>query len=187
MPAPVHVVLVVGVSGSGKTTLGTALARRLAARTGRPWAFADADDFHSAEALHTMARGEALTDADRAPWLARLAALVRQHLGGAPLVLACSALRAAYRETLTGGDARVAVLWLDAPADVLARRLAARLETSGNPVGPSLLPSQIATLEAPLDALRLDATQPAAVLLDAAEALVFDGRRSAPDHGGRGL
>lgn len=176
MPAPVHVVLVMGVSGSGKTTLGTALAWRLASRTGSPWTFADADDFHAPEALEKMGRGESLTDADRAPWLARLAARIQEHLsGGVRLVLACSALRAAYRETLTGGDARVAVLWLDAPADVLARRLEARLGAGRSPVGPSLLPSQFATLEAPAGAARLDATQPVEALVDAASALVLGG------------
>jgi gluconokinase len=147
-----------GVAGSGKTTVGSALAARLG------WAFADADAYHDAAALGKMARGEGLTDADRAPWLARLAALVRTHLaGGPPLVLACSALRAVYRDVLTGGDGRVAVVWLDAPADVLAARLAAR---RGHAVGPSLLPSQLATLEPPAGALRLDATRPVEALVD---------------------
>ena len=163
-----------GVSGSGKTTVGRALAARLG------WAFADADDYHSAEALATMGRGGALTDADRAPWLARLGALVGAHLGGPGLVLACSALRAAYREALGAADPRVAVVWLDAPAAVLAARLGARLAAHGdNPVGPSLLPSQLATLEPPAAALRLDATRPVADLADAAAALIASRRRSA--------
>lgn len=169
---PARVVLVVGVAGSGKTTVGAALAARLAARTGRPWVFVDADDVHDPAATAKMARGEGLTDADRAPWLARLAALVRARLdGGPPTVLACSALRATYRETLTGGDARVAVVWLDAPPGVLAARLVAR---RGHAVGPGLLPSQLATWEPPADslprgggALRLDATRPVEALVEA--------------------
>ena len=171
---PIRVVLVVGVAGSGKTTVGRTLAPRLEASTGDPWMFADADDFHSAEALQKMASSEALTDADRAPWLARLAGLVRDHVaGGDCLVLACSALRVAYRETLTGSDPRVAVVWLDVPRDVLAARLEARLAAhSGNPIGPSLLPSQLATFEEPAEALRLDATHPVEALADTAAAWV---------------
>lgn len=166
----IRAVLIVGVSGSGKTTVGRALAERL----GPPWTFADADDFHSPEALATMGRGIALTDADRAPWLARLAALIQEHLDGPGLVLACSALKAAYRETLTQGDPRVAVLWLDAPPAVLAARLASRLAAhGGNPVGPRLLPSQLATLEPPTEALRLDARRPVADLTRRAAAYVL--------------
>lgn len=173
-PSPIRAVLVMGVAGSGKTTVGQALARRLTAATTHRWTFADADDLHAPTALAAMGRGEPLTDADRAPWLARLGALVRERLGGGDaLVLACSALRAAYREAISADDPRVAVVWLDAPPDRLAARLAARLaEDRSNPVGPSLLPSQLATLEPPTDALRLDATLPVEALVQAAEALV---------------
>ena len=165
-PAPAaSVVLLMGVAGSGKTTVGTALAGRLG------WAFVDADAYHDPAALARMARGVGLTDADRAPWLARLAALVRAHLAdGPPLVLACSALRAPYRATITGGDARVATVWLDAPPSVLAARLAAR---EGHAVGPDLLPSQLATLEPPAGALRLDATGPVGGLVERAAAYVL--------------
>lgn len=163
--------LVIGVAGSGKTTLGRALAARLDA-PGRPWTFRDADDVHTPAALDRMAHGHALMDADRAPWLARLTALVRARLDAGPgLVLACSALRAAYRETLLASEAGVATVWLDAPPDVLAARLAARVTRGVNPVGPSLLPSQLATFEPPASALRLDATRPVDVL--AAEATAF--------------
>lgn len=171
MPPPVSVVILTGVSGSGKTTLGQALSPALARRTGQPWTFADADDFHSPEALHRMSQGRGLTDADRAPWLARLTALIRARLeAGPPLVLACSALRAAYRKTLHADDPRVATIWLDAPADVLAERLKARLAATPNPVGASLLPSQFATLEPPSRALRLDALRPVEALVRDAEA-----------------
>ncbi len=168
--SPIRAVLIVGVAGSGKTTVGRALAVRL----GPPWTFADADAFHSPEALGRMSRGIPLTDADRAPWLARLARLLSERLeAGPPTVLACSALRAAYRATLTRGDARIATVWLDAPRDVLAARLESRLEAHGaHPVGPSLLPSQFATLEPPAAALRLDATRPVEALVAEAAAFV---------------
>ena len=65
----VRVLIVAGPAGAGKTTVGRAAAARLG------WAFVDADDYHAADSLRKMARGEGLTDADRAPWLARLAAL----------------------------------------------------------------------------------------------------------------
>ena len=125
-----------GVAGSGKTTVGTALADALG------WDFVDADDHHSAASLAKIGRGEGLTDADRAPWLARLGALVRERLdGGPPTVLA----------------------WLDVPADVLAQRLAAR---QGHVAGPDLLPSQLATLEPPHNALRLDGAAPVRATVD---------------------
>ncbi|WP_264776316.1 gluconokinase [Deinococcus aetherius] len=128
-------VVVMGVSGSGKTTVG----REVAARAG--WPFLDGDDFHTPQARARMARGEGLTDADRAPWLARL----RSRLEALPdVVLACSALRRAYRDALRGPG--VTFLFLNVPRDLLQARLAVR---TGHYAGPGLLPSQLATLEAP--------------------------------------
>ncbi|HIG73727.1 MAG TPA: gluconokinase, partial [Bacteroidetes bacterium] len=74
----VRVLIVAGPAGSGKTTVGRAAAARLG------WAFVDADDYHAADSLRKMARGEGLTDADRAPWLARLAALVGERVRAGP-------------------------------------------------------------------------------------------------------
>ena len=146
-PAP-RVVVLLGVAGSGKTTVGRALAARLG------WAFEDADDHHDPAAVRKMARGVGLTDADRAPWLERLAGLVRQRAeGGPPTVLACSALKARYRDALRAGRDDVAFVWLDVPPDALAARLR---ERSGSFAGPDLLPSQLAAFERPADALRLD-------------------------------
>ena len=143
-----------GVAGAGKTTVGRALADALG------WAFVDADDYHGAAALAKMGRGEGLTDADRAPWLARLGALVRQRAAsGPPTVLACSALRAAYRDALGVETPGVVLAWLDVSRSVLAGRLA---ERRGHVAGPDLLPSQLATLEPPSGAVRLDGTAPVA-------------------------
>ena len=151
MPEEPRVLIVIGVAGSGKTTVGRALAERLG------WAFEDADDYHSRAALATMARGTGLTDADRAPWLARLAALVRQRAtDGPPTVLACSALKARYRDALQGDRADVRFAWLDVPETVLAQRLASR---RGHVAGPDLLPSQLEAFEPPRDALRLDGSR----------------------------
>ena len=159
MTPSTRVVLLMGVAGCGKTTVG----RRLAAALG--WAFEDADDHHDAAARAKMGRGEGLTDADRAPWLGRLAALIRQRVAdGPPTVLACSALRASYRDRLGDDDPRVLVAWLDVPRDVIARRLAGR---RGHYAGLDLLESQFATLEPPTDVVRLDGTEPIPRLVDA--------------------
>src|ERR1700761_7851336 len=91
--------MIMGVTGSGKTTVGEALARRLG------WAFADADDFHSAENKRKIHAGVALTDADREPWLRALHERVEEWvLSRRDAVLACSALKRAYRATIAGGD-----------------------------------------------------------------------------------
>ena len=144
------VLVVMGVSGAGKTRLGRALADELA------WDFADADDHHPSANIAKMRSGEPLTDEDRAPWLASLRAEIERRLtlGGTPLVLACSALKQSYRRALQGGDAdRMRLIHLDGPPELIATRLAAR---SGHYMPPSLLPSQLAALEPPSDALRVD-------------------------------
>jgi gluconokinase len=132
-----RVIVLMGVAGAGKTTVG----RRLAASLG--WPFADADDYHPAENVARMRRGEPLTDAERAPWLAALAALVGDHVRrDVPLVLACSALRHASRDVL----APATFVYLRVSPAVLAERLATR---AGHFAPPALLDSQLATLEPP--------------------------------------
>jgi gluconokinase len=138
--------VVMGVAGCGKTTLGQALAARLGA------GFVDADDLHPAENVTKMSAGQPLTDADRWPWLDLVAVALRDR---APVVVACSALRRAYRDRLrTAGDVRF--LHLAAAQEVIADRLAAR---QGHFMPPGLLASQYATLEhpGPDEALVLDA------------------------------
>lgn len=98
-----------------------------------------------------MAGGQPLDDGDRAPWLAAMAAGIGQWLGRErPTVLACSALKAAYRDVLAGGRAGVAFVHLTGEPDLIARRMAARTD---HYMPPTLLPSQLAILEAPDDAL----------------------------------
>ncbi len=137
-----------GVSGAGKTTVG----QRLAAALG--WRFRDADDLHSRENVAKMAAGIPLTDEDRAPWLAALRDVVRRALeSGEDLVLACSALKRSYRELLTVDTARQRWVYLWAPREVLAERLARR---RGHYMPTTLLDSQLATLEVPEGALAVD-------------------------------
>lgn len=134
------IVVVAGVSGAGKTTVGRLVADRLAVP------FADADRFHSDAARAKMTAGASLDDADRTPWLRRLAALLagwaRERSGG---VLACSALTPAYRNVLSGAAPDARFVHLTAHPDVLARRLASR---AGHFFPPHLLRSQLATLDA---------------------------------------
>jgi carbohydrate kinase (thermoresistant glucokinase family) len=142
-------VVVMGVSGCGKSTVGSMLAHRL----GVP--FVDADGLHPAENVATMAAGIPLTDDDRWPWLARVGAMLAAPEG---VVVACSALRLAYREVLRDHAPDAVVVHLDGTREQLAARMAVRLDHF---MPPSLLDTQLATLEA----LRADE---AGVVLDIA-------------------
>ncbi len=139
-----------GVSGAGKTTVGRLLAARLECE------FLDADDFHPPANVAKMARGIALEDADRWPWLAQLNALLRsREAHGASVVLACSALKQSYRERLTEGLARCKLIYLHADVGVLRARLGTRAHRY---MPASLLDSQLATLEPPAQAIAVDAS-----------------------------
>jgi gluconokinase len=147
-------VVVMGPAGAGKTTVGRALAAAL------DWPFLDADDLHSPENVARMAGGTPLTDADRAPWLARVHDAVA-HLAshGGHAVVACSALRQAYRDQIARGIADVRWVYLSASPDLLARRLA---EREGHFAGPAILPGQLADLEPPREAIVVPAALPVA-------------------------
>lgn len=146
------VVMVMGVSGVGKTTLGEALAEALG------WRFVDADAFHPPANIEKMRAGIALMDEDRAPWLARLRERLEEALArGEHLVLACSALRESYREALTVDPSRQRWVYLRLPPAHLRRRMRQR---RGHYMPPSLLDSQLETLEPPRDALVVDAAPP---------------------------
>lgn len=138
-----------GVAGSGKTTIG----RLLADRTG--WTFHDADDYHGADNLAKMQRGIPLTDEDRVPWLKALRReVVEPSLGsGQPTVLACSALKAAYREYLGAADPRVKVIYLKGDPPLIRERVARR---AGHFMGAEMLRSQFEVLEEPENAVVVD-------------------------------
>jgi len=141
------IVVVMGVTGSGKTTVGS----RLAAQLG--WEFADADQFHPAGNVEKMARGIALTDADREPWLAALRdSIARWLAAGKNVVLACSVLKEAYRKKLgIGGDVRL--VYLKGSYELIASRLRAR---RGHFATEAILADQFAALEEPEDAIVVD-------------------------------
>jgi len=141
------VILLMGVTGSGKTTVGQALAESL------QWQFADADDFHPASNVAKMRAGIPLDDADRAPWLAALRTQIDKWLhAGTNAVLACSALKQAYRDELVVSPG-VRIVYLRARSDLIEERLK---ERHGHYMDPNLLPSQFSTLEEPMDALVVD-------------------------------
>jgi gluconokinase len=146
------IILLMGVTGSGKTTVGQRLASDLG------WRFHDADDFHSAANKDKMHRGVPLTDEDRWPWLDAIRQAMEQDVAqGASAVVACSALRAVYRQRLMRGLADVRLVLLDGDPAVLAERLAHRHHEFMN---PALLRSQLETLERPAEALVVDLALP---------------------------
>ncbi len=145
------IILLMGVSGVGKTAVGEALAQQLR------WRFADADDFHSPANVAKMRAGIALDDTDRAPWLQALHdAIERWIVARESVVLACSALKEAYRRQLVVGP-EVKLVFLRAEFSVVSEHLAQR---QGHFMNPALLQSQFDTLEAPTDAIAVDASGP---------------------------
>jgi gluconokinase len=159
------VLIVMGVTASGKTTVGQQLAEVLG------WPFYDGDDFHPEENVDKMRHGVPLTDADRTPWLERLHALIRDTLDrDGHAVIACSALRKSYRATLRGGLTDVRFVYLKVSRHVLQQRIDARRDHF---MPPSLLDSQLRTLEEPADSLWIDGAQ-------APDAIVQEIRRRLP-------
>lgn len=145
------IIILMGVAGAGKTTVGQTLALELG------WQFADADDFHPAANVAKMRAGIPLNNADRAPWLETLRQASVQWLADRKnVVLACSALKAAYRERLLVSP-EVNLVYLHVTPEIAAERAAKR---RGSFLNPQLVPSQFETLEEPQDAVRIDATLP---------------------------
>jgi gluconokinase len=135
------IVVVAGVSGSGKSTVGALLAGRLG------WAFADGDSFHPAANVAKMAAGIPLTDDDRRPWLGAIAAWMDERAAaGDSGVVACSALKRAYRDVLLDGRPAARLVFLDIGHDADMTRLAAR---HGHFFPARLLDSQFDDLEMP--------------------------------------
>jgi gluconokinase len=137
-------VILAGVSGSGKTTVGRLLAGRLG------WPFADGDSFHPAANVAKMAAGIPLTDDDRWPWLAAIAAWIDERIAaGGSGVVTCSALKRRYRDFLLEGRPDARLVFLDVSRDEDLARLQAR---SGHFFPARLLDSQFGDLEPPVPA-----------------------------------
>ena len=137
-------IIIMGVSGSGKTTVGTLLAKELG------WQFYDADDFHPPANREKMQQGIALNDEDRAGWLAALQGLLREHAEeGRACVLACSALKQRYRDTLAVHET-VRFVYLHGSFDQIETRMKRRKD---HYMPVQLLQSQFEALEEPREAV----------------------------------
>lgn len=153
------VYVVMGVSGCGKSTVGKLLAAALGAR------YAEGDSFHPPENVEKMRGGRPLDDNDRAPWLAAMAAGIRDwNAKGETVVLACSALKRRYRDVLRGGG-DVRFIHLAGEKALIGARLAAR---KGHYMPPTLLDSQFAALEPP------DEDEAITVAIDASAEVIAD-------------
>jgi gluconokinase len=132
-------IVVMGVSGSGKTSAAQELTRQLG------WEYIEGDDLHPEANVAKMAAGTPLDDEDRWPWLQEIAEVIGAHeAAGTSLIVTCSALKRDYRDLLRDGHPSVWFAHVDVPREVLAARLAQR---KGHYMPPSLLDSQLATLE----------------------------------------
>lgn len=135
--------IIMGVSGCGKTVVGSLLAQHLGG------IFEDGDDFHTEAAKEKMRSGTPLTDDDRKPWYATLRRRIEEMRGITPCyILACSALKAKYRDWLRQGDSRddMEFVFLDGSFELIHGRMAKR---EGHYMPVSLLESQFAALEMP--------------------------------------
>jgi len=144
------VLIVMGVTGAGKTTVGKVVAQKLG------WKFADADEFHSPSNIQKMSRGAPLDDADRAPWLRSMHdAIVQWNTSGQNVVLACSALKQAYRHQLR--DHNVKFVYLKGQRELILSRLNDR---HGHFATASILDGQFRDLEEPRDAITVTISGP---------------------------
>ena len=144
------IVIIMGTTGAGKTTIGTMLAAQL------NWQFADADTFHPPANIDKMSRGIPLNDADRTPWLAAMRkAILEWIVAGKNFVLACSALKRAYREELRPSP-EVKMIYLKGDYALFAERIRHR---QGHFAGEGILAGQFADLEEPADAITIDAAK----------------------------
>jgi gluconokinase len=135
------IAIVMGVSGSGKTTVAKALAQE------QGWILLEGDSFHPPANIAKMKAGVPLTDEDRWPWLQAIAAREDELLAaGQSAVVACSALRRAYRDILIGQRPDTLLVYLRGSKALIAERMQAR---KGHFMPPALLDSQFATLEEP--------------------------------------
>lgn len=153
----VKVLVIMGVSGSGKTTVGRGFAEAVG------WAFEEGDRWHPPANVEKMRSGRPLEDADRWPWLDALAQAIGEWITtNRRTVLACSALKQAYRARLSGGSHEVAFAYLKGTPELVGSRVSSRHHEY---MPPTLLPSQFAALEEPSGAIVLDIQKPPAELI----------------------
>jgi gluconokinase len=163
-----HAIILMGVAGSGKTAVGSRVAKRLG------WLFLDADDFHPPANVEKMKRGIPLDDNDRAPWLERMHSELRRQIDeGQSVLLACSALKDSYRQTLRDHLPEARFVFLDVDRSTLLERLQKR---QAHFFPKELLDSQLATLQRPHDAFVVDANRPIDEVVDSIVEAVSQGK-----------
>ena len=151
------IIIVMGVSGSGKSTIGNRLANAL------QWTFVDADTFHPPSNIEKMSLGIPLTDADRTPWLHTLRDLIDHWLKDSRnVVLACSALKHAYRDKLLMDKKRMRVVYLKGTFELFRERVIRRRH---HYMPDELLESQFNILEEPVDAVTVEANNPPDIIV----------------------
>lgn len=155
-------IVITGVSGSGKTSVGLALAQRWG------YVFRDGDDFHPPANVQKMRSGQPLTDADRAPWLAAIHDFLLAAVETQSVVVACSALKACYRDALAAGIPSDQLFWvhLHGDFDVILSRMQRR---QGHFMPAALLQSQFDAYEPPTTGLLVEVDQPLADILQTIE------------------
>lgn len=155
---PVMAIVIMGVSGSGKSTVGWALSQRLG------WSYFDGDDFHSEDNVDKMARGIALTDADRDPWLEKLSELVSENVNaGRSVIVSCSALKQLYRDRLRQAAENILIVFLEGDPDLIMRRMH---ERNDHFMKTEMLISQLAALEQPADAFTVNIDKEIDLIVD---------------------
>lgn len=156
-------IVVMGVAGCGKSSVAVELQRRLG------WPLAEGDDFHPATNIAKMSSGVPLTDEDRWPWLDLIVDWTKEQAeAGNSTIVTCSALRRVYRDRLRAAPGRTIFVHLTGTEELLSQRLNSR---AGHFMPPTLLPSQLATLEqldADEDGIALDIAADVATLADQA-------------------
>ena len=146
------IIVVMGISASGKSTLGSALAKSLG------WEFLEGDDYHPRANIEKMSSGTPLNDEDRLPWLRSInQALGRLDKDGRNAVLACSALKRHYREILAQDIKQMRYVYLYGNPQLVRERITNR---KGHFMPPELIDSQIAAMEPPQNAIRVNIEQP---------------------------
>jgi len=145
-------IILMGVSGCGKSRVGEELSKAL------NWAFFDGDDFHPKANVEKMAQGIPLSDDDRRPWLERLHTMISEHLArGRSLLVACSALKENYRQTLKGNMEDVKFVHLTGSFELIYARMQQR---SDHYMKAEMLRSQFDDLEEPQNTLAVAIDQP---------------------------
>jgi len=160
------IIIIMGVAGCGKTTVGKLLSQKL------DWRFVEGDEFHPPANVEKMSKGIPLQDEDRWPWLQILRSIIEESIHkNENVVVACSALKAAYRNILWGSNKDVRLVYLKGSFEIIEKRIQ---ERKGHFMPSALLKSQFSALEEPQDAIVLDASLEPEKIVEDLRRLIFN-------------